>query len=166
VAVFISTTADWTIDQASKTPVHSGPRSPAASTYAPATAARRPIRPGQDPASFAKTAVLLPYLLHILLAAAGTYVFLRHTLATSRLGALAGSVLYAFSPAFSTGIETISEIVLTPWLPWLAVAGTAFLRRGGAIRWAMLLLVLVIINSTGVMTLLVRLYAFTALLFQ
>ncbi|MBT3295333.1 MAG: YfhO family protein [Verrucomicrobia bacterium] len=120
---------------------------------------------GGDPASFARSAVLLPYLLHMLLAAAGTYVFLRHTLAAGRLGALVGGVLYAFSPAFSTAIENINHVALMAWLPWLAVAGTAFLRRGGALRWAAALLVLVAANSSGVMHLLVRMYAFTSLLF-
>lgn len=119
----------------------------------------------RNPAAFAKTAMLLPYLLHMMLAAAGTYVFLRHTLTTSRPGALAAGVLYAFGPAFSTAIENINHVTLMAWLPWLAVAGTTFLMRGGAARWATCLLVLVAANSTGVMSLLVRLYAFTALLF-
>jgi len=119
----------------------------------------------QDPASFTRTAILLPYLLHMLLAAAGTYLFLRHTLFTSRVGALTGAALYAFSPAFSTALEAVNQVAPMAWLPWLAIAATAFLKRGGALRWAALLLVLVTANSTGVMSLLVRCQAFTALLF-
>jgi len=118
-----------------------------------------------DPAAFARTALLLPYLLHMILAAAGTYVFLRHTLTSRRLGALAGGVLFALGPAFSTSIENLSHVALIAWLPWLAVAGTAFLKRGGARRWAAVLLALVAINSAGVMNTLVRLYPVTGLLF-
>jgi len=119
-----------------------------------------------DPAAFARTGMLLPYLLHMILAAAGTYVFLRHTLSTARVGALAAGVLYAFSPAVIVALDGgPNQATLMAWLPWLAVAGTAFLKRGGALRWAAVTLVLVMANSSGVMHLLVRLYAFTPLLF-
>ena len=76
------------------------------------------------------TLVLLPLVLHLLLAAAGFYRLLRRfPVRCSRPAAAFGAGLYGLSPAFMYAYGWSQVVAQQAWLPWLLVATASAVSR-------------------------------------
>ncbi|MFZ5916013.1 MAG: YfhO family protein [Chloroflexota bacterium] len=88
------------------------------------------------PETLALAANDLDLLLHLFLAGAGLYLFLR-TLGSSRLAALVGGVVFMLNGVFVVWLEWHTILGTAVWLPWVWTFFELALRRG---RWRYTLL--------------------------
>ena len=82
----------------------------------------------------ASQAVNWSYVLHIWLACAGMYLFLRRGAGTGLLGAWAGGLAFGLGGFFAAQAGHINQIQAAAWLPWLALAFYKA-HEGRSVRW-------------------------------
>ncbi|HEY3118741.1 MAG TPA: hypothetical protein VGK54_18515 [Chloroflexota bacterium] len=79
----------------------------------------------------------LNVMLHVFLAGAFTYVFLRRALGVGAAGALLGALAFAFGGPVSAQVGHVNQLSATPWLPAaLLCADSAYRKR--SVRWVAL----------------------------
>ncbi len=81
----------------------------------------------------------LSVVAHVFLMAAGSYAFGRLVLEVGRLGALAGSLAFAFGGYASSLVTHLNQLQAAAWLPWLFLALILALRTRRALlflAWA------------------------------
>lgn len=100
--------------------------------------------------------VLLPYVLHLLWAALGAYVFARMALRVRPLGAFVCGWLWALSPEMGVQIHTPDVAYLFAWLPWALLAVTRFVEAGAHRWWIAGSLALGLLASVGTPNFIVR----------
>src|SRR6266536_1752704 len=77
----------------------------------------------------APTAVKLSTIFHLMLAAAGAYVFGRRAVRQSHLGALVSAALFALGGYTTAQAEHVNQLQGLAWLPWLFFAAHALVQR-------------------------------------
>jgi hypothetical protein len=73
--------------------------------------------------------IVVPLILHYLLAAGGMFLFLRRLLRCRHITACFGSLAYIYSPAFAYAYVWQQVVIVHAWLPWLLTLYISLLER-------------------------------------
>jgi len=106
--------------------------------------------------------VLLPYVIHLLWAALGAYVFARLALGLVPLGAAVTGLVWALSPEMGVQIHTPDVAYLFAWLPWVMLALARFVESGSCRWWVAGAMSLGLLASVGTPNFIVRTYFLAA----
>ncbi len=79
-------------------------------------------------------AVSASILIHLLIAAVGTYLAGRRTLALGRTAAVLAAALFALGGYLTAQVEHVNQLQGLAWLPWLFVAAAPLARPSSAAR--------------------------------
>jgi len=104
------------------------------------------------------TLVILPFLLHQVWGALGAYLFFRRYLKLGASAGFLGGLLWAWTPDMLLLIESVHDLCLFSYLPWLTLAVAGFMRTGTRRRWFKGVLLFALVNSIGQVHFLVRIY--------
>jgi len=77
----------------------------------------------------APQAIKAAIILHLAIAALGTYAFARRALGQSALGALLAAALFSLGGYLTSQIEHVNQLQGLAWLPWLLLAGHVLAQR-------------------------------------
>jgi hypothetical protein len=106
--------------------------------------------------------LLAPYVLHLVWAAAGGYLFGRIAVGLHPAGAFLTGLIYSLSPEMGLQIMTPDVAYLFSYLPWVMLAATRFMATGRAGWWVTGTLMLALMASAGTPNFIIRTYFVTA----
>jgi len=106
--------------------------------------------------------LLAPYVLHLLWAAAGSYLFARLAVGMHPAGAFLTGLIYGLSPEMGLQIMTPDVAYLFSYLPWVMLAAARFMAVGTAAWWLAGTVLLALMASAGTPNFIIRTYFVTA----